>query len=234
MIAETKQHLGFLLDVVHEGVIAFNEEDKITLYNRLAEQIFQESAWRVMGTPLDELLSHKSLKHISTAKEIKDEVYPINGNSLVVNKYSLINKGVYSGGVITFKECNEIERLELKFRQDIKVKGHISKYVFNDIIGKSKGLSNTVTMAKRFAKSDSVILIEGESGTGKELFAHAIHNASLRKDKPFVAFNCASLTDSLIESELFGYSDGAFTGAKKGGNPGCLNWPIREPSSLMK
>lgn len=222
LITESRQHLGFVLDVVHEGVIAFNEEDKITLYNKLAEQIFKESAWRVIGTHLEGLLNSKNLRNISNSKEIKDEVYIINGNSLVVNKYSLVNKGIYTGGVITFKECNEIERLELKFRQDIKVKGHVSKYVFNDILGQSKGLSFAVAMAKKFAKSDSVILIEGESGTGKELFAHAIHNASLRKDKPFVAFNCAALTDSLIESELFGYSDGAFTGAKKGGKPGLF------------
>ena len=95
-------------------------------------------------------------------------------------------------------------------------KGHIARYTFDSIITKTKNVTKIKEVAKKMAKSNSAVLITGESGTGKELFAHSIHNYSSRKDKPFVAINCAALADNLLESELFGYEEGAFTGAKKG------------------
>ncbi len=110
---------------------------------------------------------------------------------------------------------------------------------------KTKNVTKIKEVAKKMAKSNSAVLITGESGTGKELFAHSIHNYSSRKDKPFVAINCAALADNLLESELFGYEEGAFTGAKKGGKTGLfeianngtqdfLKLQITEPFSLMK
>jgi sigma-54 dependent transcriptional regulator, acetoin dehydrogenase operon transcriptional activator AcoR len=115
---------------------------------------------------------------------------------------------------------------ELLFKEKIFVKTNNARnlrrmnFTFDDIIGKSNSLRSAIEIAKVAAKTDTRILIEGESGTGKELFVQAIHNASNRKDGPFVAVNCGAIPDQLIESELFGYEDGAFTGAKKGGKPG--------------
>lgn len=100
--------------------------------------------------------------------------------------------------------------------------GHVAKYRFSDICGKSPAILQSVELAKKMARTDSSILITGESGTGKELFAHAVHNNSPRAGTPFVAVNCAALPDSLLESELFGYEEGAFTGAKKGGKTGLF------------
>ncbi|MEW6723313.1 MAG: sigma 54-interacting transcriptional regulator [Bacillota bacterium] len=96
------------------------------------------------------------------------------------------------------------------------------QYTFDDIVSKSDSMKKTIELAKKLALSDSTILIQGESGTGKELFAQSIHNASRRKNGPFVPVNFAALSANLLESELFGYEDGAFTGAKKGGKPGLF------------
>lgn len=101
-------------------------------------------------------------------------------------------------------------------------KGHVAKYRFSDICGTSPQIRQAVELAQKMARTESSILITGESGTGKELFAHAIHNNSSRAEAPFVAINCAALADNLLESELFGYEEGAFTGARKGGKTGLL------------
>jgi len=116
----------------------------------------------------------------------------------------------------------EKEKSQHKLRTQLLNKGHKAKYTFESIIGNSSIIDITKNMAMRMAKSDSSILITGESGVGKELFAQAIHNASSRKKYQFVAINCAAIPDTLLESELFGYEEGAFTGAKKGGKMGMF------------
>lgn len=105
---------------------------------------------------------------------------------------------------------------------------------FNDILYKSPKMEKLLTTAKQFAQSNSNILIYGETGTGKEGLAQSIHNASQRHDKPFVSVNCASLPPTLIESELFGYVEGAFTGARKSGKKVYLKWLIQVLFFLMK
>jgi transcriptional regulator with PAS, ATPase and Fis domain len=118
------------------------------------------------------------------------------------------------GMVIAIRELENVYHLVNKYT------GMQARFVFKDIIAKSQKMRKLVEYARNISDSPSTILIEAESGTGKEVFAQSIHNASSRKDKGFVAINCAAISDNLIESELFGYDEGAFTGAKKGGNPG--------------
>ena len=112
--------------------------------------------------------------------------------------------------------------MESQIRKKLLAKGHVAKSLFNDIKGQSKELKKTKEKAKLYAEVDSTVIIMGETGTGKELFAQSIHNYSLRADKPFVAVNCAALPETLLESELFGYVEGAFTGARKGGKTGLF------------
>ena len=112
--------------------------------------------------------------------------------------------------------------MEEKVKIESYVKGHHARYTFDDIIGESDVMRETISHADRFARYESNILIMGESGTGKEVFAQSIHNASRRRMQPFVALNCGALPPSLLESELFGYVDGAFTGASRKGKKGLF------------
>ena len=121
----------------------------------------------------------------------------------------------------------EIEQnLQIKSRRKISEMGWVGKYSFNDILGQSDEIKHAIYLAKKFAKSDGNVLIYGETGTGKELFAQSIHNESNRLYEPFISVNCSALSESLLESELFGYETGAFTGATKEGKKGifeCAN-----------
>ncbi len=142
-------------------------------------------------------------------------------------KFILSKKPFYlykniEGCLITLKDVNNIEILEQKIRSDSVKRGYVAKYKFNNIIGNSSIIKDCIKKAKKMALTDNPILITGETGTGKEAFTQSIHNHSNRKNKPFVAINCASLPSELLESELFGYEDGSFTGAKKGGKKGLF------------
>lgn len=221
-IVETKHHLEYLVDLIDEGIVAYNAENRIIFFNKWAASLFKLHAWEVIGRDAGEFFNQKGFETLHDLVELRDELITYDGNLYVVSLSLLSAFEERIGGVVTFKECTEIQRLELKFRQTARRKGYVARYTFDDIIGVNDRILEIKKLASRFAKADPSILILGESGTGKELFAQAIHNVSGRKDKPFVAFNCAAVTESLIESELFGYEEGAFTGARKGGKPGLF------------
>jgi len=123
------------------------------------------------------------------------------------------------GSFATIQRFTEEESKQHNLRIQLLNKGHKAKYRFEDIIGNSEVIMRSKSIAGKMAKTNSSILITGESGTGKELFAQAIHNSSARKEYPFIAINCAAIPDNLLESELFGYEDGAVHRCpEKGGN----------------
>jgi transcriptional regulator with PAS, ATPase and Fis domain len=126
------------------------------------------------------------------------------------------------GTVVHLKSATDIISSENSVRKQLYTKGHVAHKNFEDIIGNSPQMNQAVGWAKRIAKSDNSILILGETGTGKELFAQSIHTHSARKDGPFIAINCAALSSSVLESELFGYDKGAFTGANTEGKMGIF------------
>jgi transcriptional regulator with GAF, ATPase, and Fis domain len=116
----------------------------------------------------------------------------------------------------------QVDLLKRSIRHESATRGHVAQYTFDSIIGSGEAMLRAKTKAQKLAVTELTILIEGESGTGKELFASAIHNESKRKDRPFIAVNFSALPEELVESELFGYVEGAFTGAKKGGKAGIF------------
>lgn len=141
-------------------------------------------------------------------------------NLLVMNSFFLYQGEEVSGIVLNFEELRQTSRVERKLTSIYQEKGLVARYTFDDILGDSPQMEEVKGFARKFALHDANILLYGESGTGKELFAQSIHNASPRREGPFVSVNCGAFPESLLESELFGYAEGAFTGASRKGKKG--------------
>jgi sigma-54 dependent transcriptional regulator, acetoin dehydrogenase operon transcriptional activator AcoR len=154
--------------------------------------------------------------------DVCNEVVEINGKTLVVNKQEINCQGLSRRNYFNFHEVTKIRQLEQALTSKLREKGMVARYVFSDIKTHSTRMTDCIKLAKRISLSDFTVLITGESGTGKELLAQSIHNASNRAQYPFVAINCAAVPESLLESELFGYESGSFTGALKEGKIGLF------------
>lgn len=146
----------------------------------------------------------------------------VNGREMLINHETLNFGDTINHNLYFFNDVTYIRRLERKSREESLQKGFVAKHSFDDIVHVSAVMDECIRRARLFSRSDKTVLIQGESGTGKELVAQSIHNASSRRNKPFVAVNCAALPESLLESELFGYERGAFTGARQSGKKGLF------------
>ncbi|SFB24013.1 Transcriptional regulator containing PAS, AAA-type ATPase, and DNA-binding Fis domains [Lentibacillus halodurans] len=219
---EEKQAKEFksILNSVSDGILATNKQDKITLSNQSMQNLL--SSHNLESKYLSDVFPKSFLNNITSNESIQDKIIQHNNNTFNVNRIPINVKGNKLGTVTTFQDVTKIQQIEQKFRLETEAKGLIAKKHFNEIIYVSNLIKKTIQKAKRFAQADSTILITGETGTGKELFAQSIHNESPRSNYPFIAVNCASLPENLLESELFGYDEGAFTGAKKKGKKGIF------------
>ncbi|UOF92093.1 sigma 54-interacting transcriptional regulator [Fodinisporobacter ferrooxydans] len=212
------RHVQQVLDGVNEGILAVNQQGKITIFNEILEQISRVPALRAIGKPLHQVITIPELIQFLT--DLPDEetrLFQVEGKSVVVTRLPQED-----GFIATFQNLKDISKSEQQWRKTMLNKGYIAKHTFHHIVGKSDAIQNVKQIAKKLARTDLTVLIEGESGTGKELFASAIHNESERKKCPFLAVNFSALSEDLVESELFGYEEGAFTGAKKGGKAGLF------------
>ena len=222
-VEEQSENLKAILNKSFEGVIAVDASEKITVFNRAASRILSKSGMDALGKPVDQVIP--GLKG-TTLTETEDgsipEIIQYEKKQLSVRGTSVRLRGESIGRIYTLQEVSKIQELETRLREKIYLRGHYAKHTFEDIIGDSPAILSAIHTAKRYSVVDSNILILGKTGTGKELFAQSIHNYSPRKKGPFVAVNCAALPESLLESELFGYVEGAFTGASKGGKPGLF------------
>ncbi|RRN67733.1 PAS domain-containing protein [Peribacillus simplex] len=217
------QKLESILNAVHEGIIGLDEKGIITLINEDAYQILQLPSINFIGKHYREILPDFQINETYLdQKEQLDNLFHINNRSLLVSKVPLILNKQLVGLVITFQDVTRVQRMEQEIRRKSTELGLTTKYSFDNIIGESSLILSAKQKAVQLAKSDYTVLITGENGTGKEVFAQAIHNSSERKDGPFVAINFAGLSEMLIESELFGYEGGAFTGARKEGKMGLF------------
>ncbi|MEH7483822.1 sigma 54-interacting transcriptional regulator, partial [Neobacillus drentensis] len=151
-----------------------------------------------------------------------NHVISFNDRKLIINNSSIVVKQKNIGEVTAFQDVTRIQALEQDIRKKIQKKGFSSKYSINDIIGQSPRIRDILHVMNKIAKTDRTVLILGENGTGKELFAHSVHQLSTRNNGPFIPVNFAGLPESLAESELFGYEEGTFTGAVRGGKQGLF------------
>lgn len=212
-----------IVDFAYEGIISINQEGIITTFNPAAENILAQKAYKVIGQDISEILPEFDFKsYIKSKKREQGKIITLNELKIAVNIIPIQINGDVSTVIITFQKISNIRKVERKLRQEILLKGYTAANNFEDIIGQTPILQSLIAEAKDYAQVDLPLLIYGETGTGKELFAQSIHNHSYRREKPFVAFNCAALPEKLIESELFGYVSGAFTGASKAGKKGLL------------
>ncbi|MEY8338508.1 sigma 54-interacting transcriptional regulator [Lachnospiraceae bacterium 62-35] len=213
-----------ILNKNEDAIIAVNEEGKVLAVNNQTYRTFQVSTTeRVVGYPMERISPRlnwrqAALKGSSNTSELME----IRGKKYYVEYHPIIDDSTGAGTLIVTKSAEQIQETEIKLRQSLSEKGLTAKYTFDDIIGASQAIHDNIRMARRYSRVDSNVLIIGETGTGKELFAHSIHQESSRRDEPFVALNCAALPENLLESELFGYEPGAFSGASKNGKIGLF------------
>ncbi|WP_303861479.1 sigma-54-dependent Fis family transcriptional regulator [Alkalibaculum bacchi] len=223
VINNSKDSFDHYSSIIHQSVsdaiILTNEFGNIDVLNKAAESLFSVSEKELIGKKFDDIVSYTDSfwKYLKKNEGFyQKDVLLDFGNGAMECKISLTHlkaEGKINGRIYIIKKVKD-SRINRSYREDKRL------YSFDDIIGESTQIKEAIEHAKIASKRHSNVLLMGESGTGKELFAQAIHNYSSRRDQPFVALNCDALPLSLVESELFGYEGGAFTGAKKQGQPG--------------
>jgi len=220
-----KNSLKSIINGLEEAIISVDNEYIITDFNFSAEKLLKCNTKEILNNKIYEVFNEiENAKEFFVKKEKLNNILILDNKQFYVNYLPIYANKKISGGIYTFKEVKEIQKKEENVRR-ILYKGtyeYEAKYTFNNIFINSTKMKSLRDNAISLSNSDSTILITGESGTGKELFAQSIHNMSNRKDGPFVGVNFAAINDNLIESELFGYEEGAFTGAKKSGKKGLF------------
>jgi len=220
---EHNEHLVSLVNQAKEGIVTLDGDGSIRLFNKAAADIFDMYPSNAVGKDFRKVLpAFSSVFSPGGPVPVKDEIVKC-GEKLVSASFSgLGSRGERNSTLVMVQDVTRVQELETRIRERVYSRGHVARHRFSDIIGSSPSIVETIERAKKFSRVDSNILMFGKTGTGKELFAQSIHNHSPRGSGPFVAVNCAALSESLLESELFGYVEGAFTGASKGGKPGLF------------
>ena len=216
--------LRTILDGVHDAVIAVDYNGKIELYNERAKELLKKDTSEVIERNLVDVFPQLEfiVQVLEDKVEMFNEIKFLRDLIIAVNVSIMNVDGQIEGVLCSFQDITKLEKLEKKIRYELNKKGLYAKYKFEDIIHVDPIMKETINKAKIIGKNDSTVIIYGESGTGKEMIAQSIHNISMRNDSPFVAVNCAAISETLLESELFGYEEGAFTGARKGGKLGLF------------
>jgi PAS domain S-box-containing protein len=217
-----------IINSTQDGISVVDENGLGLLINPAYTRLTGLTSEDVIGKPPTVDIAEGESMHLQVSRTR----LPVKGVSMklgpkrkevIVNVAPIVVSGQFRGSVGVLRDRSEIQQLSEELERAKRLIRHLkAKYTFHDIIGESEAIKATIEQAQRAAVTPATVLLRGESGTGKELFAHAIHRASDRNKGQFIRVNCAALTDSLLESELFGYVEGAFTGAKRGGKTGLF------------
>jgi PAS domain S-box-containing protein len=228
-ITDLKEIQTMLQAIIHssdDAISVVDENGRGLLINPAYTRLTGLTQEQVIGHPATADISEGESMHmkvLQTRRAVRGVPMRVGTNKreVIVNVAPIIVKGKLKGSVGVIHDMSEIKSLNRELNRARQIIRTLeAKYTFEDIIGSSEEMTLAIEQAKLGAKTPATVLLRGESGTGKELFAHAIHNASDRKYNKFVRVNCAAISESLLESELFGYEEGAFSGAKRGGKRG--------------
>ncbi|MHB1359402.1 MAG: sigma 54-interacting transcriptional regulator [Rhodocyclaceae bacterium] len=217
-----------VLETIKEGVIVVDNDGCVQIFNQMAADILgfsgvDRNLRRPTGKPLPHVIQGTGLLGVlKTGMPEIDQVRRVGSAKIVITSLPVIIDGKTEGVVATFREAAKIQDIDRKLREKIYVCGFVARYTIDHFKGESARVKQLLEQTRKYAQTSAAILIEGETGTGKEILAQGIHNLSERKQNPFIAINCSALPESLLESELFGYEEGAFTGAKRGGRIGLF------------
>lgn len=220
---EREDALKTILNSVDEGILAVDKDGKITHINEVSMKLLLCTFAQVIGLGVEELLgtNHLLFETLKSGKTYTLQEGRLNKDGCnihyLISGQPIINdKGQIIGAVATLRDFRQVEAIISKVDKIRHLK------TFDEIVFQSKKMSQLIAAARTVARSSSTVLLRGESGTGKELFASALHTEGPRRQAPFIAVNCTALPETLLESELFGYEEGAFTGAIKGGRRGLF------------
>ena len=219
---EKSMRLQTILDISHDGIIFIDPSRRVTTVNKKAQSVFGLDS-SCIGKRIIDFPFPLELKNIlSDNNEYTNKILQHNRTLLSISKTFVRTQAFLSGSIVNIQLVNEIQSLEGDIRKQIYDKGLVAKLTFEDMVGTAPAMASVIRTARKYSQTNSNILLIGESGTGKEVLAQSIHNSSSRSLCPFVAVNCAAIPDTLLESELFGYVTGAFTGARKNGKAGLF------------
>ncbi len=220
-----RHHLSTVLDMFEKVVFSLDQDGRITHANQAAARVFQMSRAELMGKPIEAVDPALAIARDTIANGVWEvgRVVETRQGRMVCYQYPIESDGECHSIVFALERVEHIYTIEQKVRYQERQSGKFAaQYHFDDYITHDPVMQSRLTLLNSYAQTDATLLIIGESGTGKELLAQGAHNASRRANQPFVAVNCGALPPTLLESELFGYVDGAFTGASRKGKKGLF------------
>ena len=231
-VKSLKSTLESAIESIFEGIVVVDKDGNITMMNQSYCEFLGVEAQDVKGRHVTEIIPNTRMHIVAqSGKGEYAELQRIGDNNVVVTRIPIVKDGEVTGAVgkVLYRDVKDLKMLarklnalqsELEYYKEELRKVQGGKYTIDSIIGRSEKMQWLKSIMAKAAKGSSTVLITGESGTGKELFAHALHNAGSRSHGPLIKVNCAAVPENLLEAELFGYDEGAFTGARKGGKPG--------------
>ncbi|HSN16333.1 MAG TPA: sigma 54-interacting transcriptional regulator, partial [Anaeromyxobacteraceae bacterium] len=220
---EKSAHAYAALKHLDVGVLTVDTDERIQSVNPAFQRLLGTPASELLGRRLSSVAPDLSLVPvIESGLQELDVVRKLGNAAVVTSRAPLHEHGVLRGAILSAHEGSAIQRLERGLRSEHRPPTAVPRYTLDGLVGRSPAIERVRALSRRYARTDGTVLITGESGTGKEMVAQGIHAASRRRQQPFVAINCAAFPESLLESELFGYEEGAFTGSRRGGRPGLF------------
>lgn len=215
-VVKLNENLEQVIHSFNAGLLMYDHDNRIIVCNEVLKKILKINKYKIEGNSVQQIIQNKRLLRFMLDEPLENHLeVTLDGTDFIVDKFKVTDNEI---NCVTIKSIQGNSLI----RDNAFKKGHIAKYTLDDIVGQSETITRLKAIITKLAKTDMNVLIQGESGTGKELTASAIHNHSSRAEAPFLAVNFSALSDDLIESELFGYAEGAFTGAKKGGKVGLF------------